>query len=57
MQKYQTNLNNMITLREKEELIKMESFGSQKQEVEFLLRTVIFAMIAKIRYDSEISLL
>ena len=31
----------------------MESFGSQKQEVEFSLRTVIFAMIAKFRYHSE----
>ena len=56
MRKYQTNLNNMITLRAKEELIKTESFGSQKQEAEFSLCTVIFAMIAKISYDSEISL-
>ena len=56
MRKYQTDLNNMITLREKEELIKTESFGSQKQEAEFSQCTVIFAMIAKIRYDNEISL-
>ena len=59
MRKYQTNLNNMITLRAKEELIKTESFGSQKHDVEFLLCTVIFASnfryIAKIRYDSEYS--
>ena len=53
MRKYQTNLNNMITLRVKEELIKTESFGSQKQGAEFSLCTVIFAMIAKILYDSE----
>ena len=56
MRKYKTNLNNMITLREKEELIKTESFGSQKHDAEFSLCTIIFAMIAKIRYDSEISL-
>ena len=56
MQKYQTNLNNMITLRAKEELNKTESFGSQKQDAEFSLCTVIFAMIAKFRYHSEISL-
>ena len=56
MQKYQIVLNNMITSREKEELNKTESFGSQKQGAEFSLCTVIFAMIAKIRYDSEISL-
>ena len=56
MRKYQTNLNNMTTLREKEELIKTESFESQKQDAEFSLCIVIFAMIVKIRYDSEISL-
>ena len=56
MRKYQTNLNNMITLREKEELIKTESFGSQKHDAEFSLCTGIFAMIEKIRYDSEFSL-
>ena len=56
MRKYQTNLNNMITVRAKEELNKTESFGSQKQDAEFSLCTVIFAMIAKIRYDSENSL-
>ena len=56
MQKYQIVLNNMITSREKEELNKTESFGSQKQGAEFSLCTVIFAMIAKIRYESEISL-
>ena len=56
MRKYQTDLNNRITLREKEELIKTESFGSQIQDAEFSLCTVIFAMIAKIHYDSEILL-
>ena len=56
MRKYQTNLNNMITLRTKEELNKTESFGSQKHDAEFSLCTVIFAMIAKILYDSEIPL-
>ena len=50
MRKYQTNLNNMVTLRAKEELNKMESFGSQKQGAEFLLCIVILAMIAKFRY-------
>ena len=56
MRKYQTSHNNMITLRAKEELNKIESFGSQKQGAEFSLCIVIFAMIAKIRYDSENSL-
>ena len=56
MQKYQIVLNNMITLRAKEELNKTEFFGSQKQGAEFSLCIVIFAMIVKIRYDSEISL-
>ena len=56
MRKYQTNLNNMITLREKKELNKTESFGSQKQGEGFSLCTVNFAMIEKIRYDSEILL-
>ena len=56
MRKYQNNLNNVITLRAKEELNKTESFGSQKQEAEISLCIVIFAMIAKIRYDSENSL-
>ena len=51
MLKYQTNQINMITLTEKEELIKTESFGSQKHDAEFSLCTVIFAMIAKIRYE------
>ena len=49
MRKYRTNLNNMITLREKEELIKTESFGSQKYDVDN------FAMHGKFRYHSEIS--
>ena len=56
MEKYQTNINNMITLRAKEDLKKTESFGSQKQGAEFLLCIVNFAMIAKVRYDSESSL-
>ena len=53
MRKYQIDLNNRITLRAKEELIKTESFGSQKQEAEFSLCIVIFAIIAKFRYHSE----
>ena len=53
MRKYQIVLNNRITLRAKEELIKTESFGSQKQEAEFSLCTVIFAMIAKFRYHRK----
>ena len=56
MRKYQTDLNNRITLRAKEELIKTDLFGSQIHDAEFSLCTVIFAMIAKIRYDSEIFL-
>ena len=56
MRKYQTNLNNMITLRVKEELIKTESFEHENQMQIILLCTIIFAMIEKIRYDSEISL-
>ena len=53
----QNNLNNMVTLRVKEELNKTESFGAQKQGAGFSLCTVNFSMIvAKIRYDSEISL-
>ena len=50
MQKYQTNLNNMITLREKEELIETKSFESQKYDAEN------FSMHRKFRYDSEILL-
>ena len=53
MRKYKIVLNNRITLREKEELNKTESFGSQKHGTEFSLCTVIFAMIAKFRYHSE----
>ena len=53
MRTYQIVLNNRITLREKEELNKMESFGSQKQGAEFSLCTMIYAMIAKICYHSE----
>ena len=53
MRKYQIVLNHMITLREKEELNKMESFGSQKQGAEFSLCTMIFTMIAKFRYHRE----
>ena len=56
MRKYQTNLNNMITLREKEELNKTESFVLQKQGAEISLCTMNFAMIANFRYDSKISL-
>ena len=47
----------MVTLREKEELNKIESFGSQKQGAGFSLCTVNFAMIAKIRYDRENSVI
>ena len=48
MRKYQNNLNNMITLRAKEELIETESFGSQIYDAEN------FSMHRKFRYDSEI---
>ena len=53
MRKYQIDLNNMITLSAKEELIKTESFGSQKQDAEFSLCIVIFTMIVKFCYHSE----
>ena len=56
MRKYETDLNNRIPLRAKEELIKTELFGSQKQDLEFLLCIVIFPMIEKISYDSKFSL-
>ena len=55
MRKYQTNLNNMITLREKEELIKTESFGSQKYDVDNFAMHRKFRYIAKFRYHNEIS--
>ena len=44
----------MVTLREKKELNKTESFGSQKQGAGFSLCTVNFAMIAKFCYHSKI---
>ena len=47
----------MVTLRAKEELNKTESFGSQKQGPGFSLCTVNFAMIAKIRYHRENSVI
>ena len=50
MRKYNTNLNNMITLRVKEELIKTKSFGSQKYDADN------FTMHRKFRYYSEISI-
>ena len=50
MRKYQNNLNNMITLREKEELFKTESFGSQKHDAEN------FAMHSNFRYIAKFSL-
>ena len=57
MRKYQIVLNNKITLREKEELNKTESFGSQKQGTGFSLCIVNFAMIAKFCYHSENSII
>ena len=56
MRKYQTNLNNMITLREKEELIKTESFGSQKHDAENFAMHSNFRYIAKIQHIAKISL-
>ena len=56
MRKYKTILNNMITLREKEELIKTESFGSQKHDAENFAMHRKFRYIAKFCYHSEISL-
>ena len=56
MRKYQTILNNMITLREKEELIKTESFGSLKHDADNFAMYSNFRYIAKIRYHSEFSL-
>ena len=53
MRKYKIVINNRIMLREKEELNKTESFGSQKQGAKFSLCTMIFAMIANFRYHSE----
>ena len=50
MRKYQTILNNMITLRAKEELIKTESFESQKHVVENFAMHRNFRYIAKFRY-------
>ena len=47
MRKYQTNLNNMITLRVKEELNKTKLFRSQKQDAKFHYDCKNFAMIAK----------
>ena len=56
MRKYQTILNNMITLREKEELIKTESFGSLKHDAENFAMHSNFRYTAKISLYSEISL-
>ena len=56
MQKYQTILNNMITLRAKEELIKTESFGSLKHDAENFAMHSNFRYITKFRYHSELSL-
>ena len=55
MQKHQTNLNNMITLRVKDESIKMESFGSQKYDADNFAMHKKFCYIAKFCCDSEIS--
>ena len=46
----------MITLRAKEELIKTESFGSQKYDADNFVMHRKFRYIEKFRYDSEISL-
>ena len=56
MRKYETILNNMITLRAKEELIKTESFGSQKYDADNFAMHRKFRYIAKFCYHSEISL-
>ena len=56
MRKYQTILNNMITLREKEELIKMESFGSLKHDAENFAMHINFRYVAKIQHIAKISL-
>ena len=56
MRKYKTNLNNMITLRAKEELIKTESFGSKKYDADNFAMHRKFCYIAKFRYHNEISL-
>ena len=50
MQKYQTILNNMITLRAKEELNKTESFESQKHVAKNFAMHRNFAIIEKFRY-------
>ena len=50
MKKYQTILNNMITLREQEESIKTESFESQKHVVENFAMHMNFRYIAKFLY-------
>ena len=50
---YKTICNNKITVRVERRKTKTESFRSQKQKQKISLCTVIFAMIAKIRYDSE----
>ena len=56
MRKYQTILNNMITLREKEELIKTESFGSQKHDAENFAMHINFCYIEKISLYREFAL-
>ena len=53
MRKYQTILNNMITLRAKEELNKTELFGSQKHDAENFAMHSNFCYIAKISLYSE----
>ena len=56
MRKYQTILNNMITLRAKEELIKTESFGSQKYDADNFAMHKKFRYIAKFQPIAKISL-
>ena len=56
MRKYQNILNNMITLRAKEELIKTESFGSQKYDAENFAMHRKFRYVAKFQHITKISL-
>ena len=56
MRKYQTILNNMITLRAKEELIKTESFESQKHVAENFSMHRKFRYIANFLFIAKISL-
>ena len=54
MRKYQTILNNMITLRAKDELIKTELFGSIKHDADNFAMHSNFRYIANFRYVAKI---